>query len=137
MKHHQPKNEYLSGNWKTMPTLSGCKGSGDFIFSPSSLYRCTYMEPDVGLLNPASSCMEKVKDKKQPEQSTFHWLDKRKAKMNLNRKDKIKRKTCNKVVFPLPLRPNIKPKLQKTHVRSSLPHRASLKCISVFEILVD
>lgn len=130
----QSINEYLSGNWKTMPTLSGCKGSGDLICWSSSPYLCTYIEPDVGLLNPAISCMENVQDKKTSLNKVTFGGWKEKNYNEFEYKDKIKRNTCNKVVFPLPLRPNIKPKLQKIHVKST---QSLFKCISAFEILVS
>ena len=49
-------NKYLSGNWKTMPTLSGVNGSGDWFGLPSFPYLWIWMEPEVGLLSPARSC---------------------------------------------------------------------------------
>lgn len=92
-----------------MPTLPGCNISGDWLGSPSLLYRCTQMDPEVGLLNPAISCprlQDNIRGKLTSVGIKIIWIN--------------QKHTCNKVVFPLPLRPNINPKLHKraNHVQS-------------------
>lgn len=100
-------NSNLSGNWKTMPTLSGDNISGGSIGLPSLWYLWTEMEPDVGLFSPAISY--EVKWKKHYTSAPIksgHNTGETHLKYTHEQ-------TCKRVVFPLPLRPNIKPKLQE------------------------
>lgn len=64
-------NQYLSGNWKTIPTLSGSTGSGDWFGLPSFPYLWIQMDPEVGLLSPASSCKMEIN-----ATYTSHWIRK-------------------------------------------------------------
>jgi hypothetical protein len=41
-------HSYLSGNWKTIPTLSGKRDFGGSIGFESKSYFCTVMDPHVG-----------------------------------------------------------------------------------------
>lgn len=50
---------YLSGNWKTIPTLSGTNSSGDWLGLPSSPYFWMWIDPDVGLFIPARSYLKR------------------------------------------------------------------------------
>lgn len=74
--------EYLSGNWKTMPTLSGFSNSGDLFGQPSSPYLWIQMEPDVGLLSPAINWISSFR-------VNTMWYQHRNAVKGYNKNDKI------------------------------------------------